>query len=88
MTFTNKRVLLVEAEHKFFCRRKLYVATSRCTDPALFHVASLDAANKLRKMMEETLADSISDAEVVTKMYAMKRPATTPTGNMKKRAKK
>ena len=49
LTFANKRVLLLETEHKFFCRRKLYVATSRCTDPALFHVPSLEAVNETKK---------------------------------------
>ena len=53
LTFANKRVLLLEAQHPRFCKRKLYVAASRCTDPEMFHIATAEQTRDRRQSLAQ-----------------------------------
>jgi DNA polymerase III delta prime subunit len=61
LTFEGKRVLLLQADHRFFTRRHLYVAASRVDLPDNFLVPSVrDEAlllKKAKKLWEENLRD-------------------------------
>ena len=87
LTFANKRVLLLEAHHPRFCKRKLYVAASRCTNPEMFHIASAEQTRELIQETAKTLRILQStDPEDMT--APQKRAAPDAEGNKAKRRKK
>ena len=49
LTFADKSVLLLQASHECFTRRRLYVAASRVTDPTKFAVATPTQEQNLLK---------------------------------------
>ena len=86
LTFAGKRVLLLDTAHKFFCRRKLYVATSRCTDPTLFHVPTQEEEENMKLDAKKKVESHFSD-KVTEDLYTTKRKATEPAGNAHKKQK-
>ena len=91
LTFANKRVLLLEAHHPRFCKRKLYVAASRCTNPEMFHIASAD---QTREIIQECTKDRqllrSCETKDIAKLYTQapqKRAAPDAEGSKTKRRK-
>ena len=91
LTFADKRVLLLEAHHPHFCKRKLYVAASRCTNPEMFHIAS---AEQTREIIQECTKDrqllSSGEPQYMAELYTQapqKRAAPVADGSKAKRHK-
>jgi hypothetical protein len=89
LTFADKRVILLEAHHPRFCKRKLYVAASRCTDPDLFHIATPEIEREMVEIAAVNLegAKMPDDDKWVTQPPA-KRAAPKAEPRAAKRQKK
>ena len=91
LTFANKRVLLMEARHPRFCKRKLYVAASRCTDPEMFHVATMEETRNIIGVCEEYRNEQWSkppeDPESLTKIPPKRAAPETKAGTAKRQKK-
>ena len=89
LTFADKRVLLLDTESRYFCRRKLYVATSRCTNPGLFHIPFPQQEARWMSLMEHRAAAlvKVTTPEMWTKPSTKKRATTSSGAGREKRVR-